>query len=240
MYQLYIANKNYSSWSLRPWLLMRELGIAFEEHLLPFGDTARWSQYRRTSPAGKVPCVVDGERTVWESLAIVEYLAERHTVVWPEDATARAWSRSASAEMHAGFGELRTRCSMSCGVRVRLNEMPPALERDIARLSELWNEGINRFGGPYLAGKAFTAVDAFFAPVAFRVQTYNLALDAVGAAYAARLRSLTGMREWYEAALSETFRDEPHDAELLQFGTVLQDLRAPPDTAPVPAPREKA
>jgi glutathione S-transferase len=229
VYLLYIANKNYSSWSLRPWILMRELGLPFEEHLIPFGDDEAWSAYRKTSAAGKVPCLVDGERTVWESLAIVEYLAERHAVVWSPNATARAWSRSAASEMHAGFSELRTRCPMTCGVRVRLKERPPALERDLARISQLWNQGLDRFGGPYLAGAAFTAVDAFFAPVAFRVQTYDLTLDPAAAAYAARLLGLDGMQEWYAAALRETLRDEPHDEELLQFGTVLQDLRAPAD-----------
>jgi glutathione S-transferase len=129
--------------------------------------------------------------------------------------------------MHAGFSELRNRCAMTCGVRLQLKERPPALERDIARISQLWHEGLDRFGGPYLAGAAFTAVDAFFAPVAFRVQTYGLALDSAAAAYAARLLGLNGMQEWYAAALCETLRDEPHDEELLQFGTVLQDFRAP-------------
>jgi glutathione S-transferase len=226
MYRLYIANKNYSSWSLRPWILMTELGLAFEERLVPFGDEAAWAAYRSVSPAGKVPCLVDGERTVWESLAIVEYLAERHPGVWAQDAAARAWSRSAASEMHAGFGQLRTRCSMSCGVRVKLKETPPALLREVARISDLWCEGIQRFGGPWLAGGAFTAVDAFFAPVTFRIQTYNLTLDPIAMAYATRVLATAGMRAWYAAALRETMRDEPHDVELAQFGTVIEDLRA--------------
>lgn len=228
MYHLYIANKNYSSWSLRPWLLMTELGLPFEEHLIPFGDEAAWAVYRKTSAAGKVPCLVDGERTVWESLAIVEYLAERHAGVWPQDATARAWSRSAASEMHAGFSHLRTHCSVNCGVRVKLKETPPALLRDIARISDLWCEGIERFGGPWLGGSAFTAVDAFFAPVTFRIQTYGLTLDPIAQAYATRVLDMGGMRDWYAAALRETMRDEPHDAEMAQFGTVVQDLRARP------------
>jgi glutathione S-transferase len=225
MYELYIANKNYSSWSLRPWVLMRVLDIPFTERLLPFGDAALWQNFRELSPAGKVPTLVDQGTVVWESLAIVEYLADRHPQVWPANPAARAWARSAAAEMHAGFVELRNRCSMSCGVRVRLNDTAP-LERDLARIGTVWNDGLRRFGGPYLAGKAFTAVDAFFAPVAFRIQSYGLKLDAACTAYTRLLLGLPAMREWYAAGLAETFRDEPHDVEVLQAGTVLEDLRA--------------
>ena len=134
MYELYIANKNYSSWSLRPWVLMRELQIEFTEQLLRFGQTSSWADFRRISPSGKVPCLVDDDTVVWDSLAIAEYLAEHHAGVWPSNSPARAWARSAAAEMHSGFGELRGRCSMSCGVRIRLNDIPAALERDIARI----------------------------------------------------------------------------------------------------------
>jgi glutathione S-transferase len=213
MYELYIANKNYSSWSLRPWVLMRELKIAFREHLVPFGDDLSWESFRKVSPSGKVPCLVDGDTVIWDSLAIAEYLAERHDGVWPADAKARAWARSAAAEMHSGFNELRNRCSMTCGQRVRLNESPPALERDIARLGVLWNDGLRRFGGPFLAGKSFTAVDGFFAPVAYRVQSF-------------RLLGTGAMQAWYADALKETMRDEPHEADVLRLGTVISDVRA--------------
>jgi glutathione S-transferase len=226
MYDLYIANKNYSSWSLRPWVLMRELKIAFREHLVPFGQESSWQNYRKIAPSGKVPCLVDGDTVVWDSLAITEYLAERHAVVWPVHAGARAWARSAAAEMHSGFGELRSGCSMSCGQRIRLNEFPAGLERDLARLSALWNDGLRRFGGPFLAGEAFTAVDAFYAPVAFRIQTYGLTLDAAAGAYAGRLLGLQAMREWYADALEEKLRDQPHDDEVTRVGQVLEDLRA--------------
>jgi glutathione S-transferase len=226
MYQLHIANKNYSSWSLRPWVLLRELDIAFREHLLFFGDAAGWDAYRRISPSGKVPCLIDGETVVWDSLSIVEYLAERHAGVWPKEPGARAWARSAAAEMHSGFDELRNRCSMSCGLRIRLHEFPAALGLDIARLGALWNESLSRFGGPFLAGDAFSAADAFFAPVAFRVQTYGLDLGPVANAYAARLLGLPSMSEWYAAALQETARDVPHEEQTLRMGTVLEDLRA--------------
>src|SRR5688572_18684779 len=117
MYQLYIANKNYSSWSLRPWLLMQQLRIVFSEQVQPFDGTTNWQSFSRFSPTGKVPCLVDAGTTVWDSLAITEYLAERHPKIWPEAATARAWARCASAEMHSGFPVLRDRCGMNCGVR---------------------------------------------------------------------------------------------------------------------------
>jgi glutathione S-transferase len=228
MYQLYIANKNYSSWSLRPWVLMRELGIPFEERFVTFESSGSYSKFRSFSPTGKVPCLQDADTTVWDSLAIAEYLAERHQSVWPADAKARAWARSTAAEMHSGFSVLRDRCTMNCGIRVRLFEMPDALKRDLARLSELWGEGLRRFGGPYLAGERFTNVDAFFAPVAFRIQTYGLELEPHANAYAARLRELKSMQEWYAAALAETVRDWPHEEDAKRLGTWLEDLRAAP------------
>jgi glutathione S-transferase len=226
MYDLYIANKNYSSWSARPWLLMRELDIGFREHLLPFADEPRWHEFRKMAPAGKVPCLVDGDTVVWDSLAIVEYLAERHEAVWPREQRSRAWARSAAAEMHSGFGHLRTRCSMSCGQRVQLHEIPAGLESDLARLSMLWNEGLHRFGGPFLAGNVFSAVDAFYGPVVFRIQTYGLSLDPTASAYADHLLGIRAMREWYAAALEETLRDTSHEEEMLTFGKVLTDMRA--------------
>jgi glutathione S-transferase len=226
MYDLYIANKNYSSWSLRPWALMRELGIEFREHLLFFGQEPNWVGYRKISPSGKVPCLVDGGIVVWDSMAIMEYLGERHEGVWPARSDARAWARSAAAEMHSGFGELRNRCSMSCGIRVRLNEYPDALGRDVARVSALWTDGLRRFGGPFLAGKAFTAVDAFFAPVAFRIQTYGLTLDPAAVAYADRLLGTRSLQEWYVDALKETERDQPHEQDVAQVGRVTEDSRA--------------
>jgi glutathione S-transferase len=225
MYTLYIANKNYSSWSLRPWVLMRELKIEFKEELRPFSEDSNWEAFRTFSPSGKVPCLVDGKIAVWDSLAITEYLAERHSTVWPTQAVARAWARSAAAEMHSGFGVLRERCTMNCGLRVRLNDISPSLQKDVARIDELWNDGLQRHGGPYLAGDTFTAVDAFFAPVAFRVQTYNLALSESARAYASRLLSLPSMQSWYEDALREPWRERAHEEEVKQTGVVVEDLR---------------
>ncbi len=225
MYILYIANKIYSSWSLRPWVLMQELGIPFTEKLFPFEAGSNWSTFRTFSPNGRVPCLHDGELVVWDSLAIVEYLAEQHQGVWPADRAARAWARSATAEMHSGFEALRQQCSMHCGLRVQLREISPALQKDLDRLDELWNQGLTRFGGNFLAGTKFTAVDAFFAPVAFRVQTYDLHLSEPALAYVHRLLSLPSLQSWQTAARQEPWRDESHEAEILQMGTAIADYR---------------
>ncbi len=225
-YTLYIGNKNYSSWSLRPWVLMREQGIPFQEMLMRFTPGSSWDAFRAFSPTGRVPCLRDGNTAIWDSLAIIEYLAERHPGVWPANAQARAWARCAAAEMHSGFSALRNRCSMSCGVRIQLNEITPDLTKDIARLDELWAEGLSRFGGPFLAGDHFTAVDAFFAPVAFRAQTYYLDFAGPSAEYLARLLALPSMQSWYQDALAETFREPEHENESLRAGVVLQDFRA--------------
>ena len=224
MYTLHIGNKNYSSWSLRPWVLMSVLGIPFQERVHVFGPSFTAKSEGR-SPTGKVPCLHDDGRVVWDSLAIAEYLAERHDGVWPADPDARAWARSAAAEMHSGFQALRSVCSMSCGIRVKLHAQGEDLKRDLARLNELWAEGLSRFGGPFLAGPRFTAVDAFFCPVAFRVQTYGLDLGSEAMGYVKRLLALPSMRRWYEAGLAEPYRDAPHDEEIAAAGTVQQDLR---------------
>lgn len=217
---LYIANKNYSSWSLRPWVLLTEARVPFEERLVPFRDRP----YSAFSPSRKVPCLHDGDTVVWDSLAIVEYVAETHPGVWPTDRVARAWARSACAEMHSGFSELRSRCSMSVGVRMRVPSTP-ALQQDLERLDALWRDGLTRFGGPFLAGATFTAADAFFAPVAFRIQTYGLQVH--NRPYVDRLLALPSMRRWNDDALRETFRDVAHESEILAAGQLLEDLRAP-------------
>jgi len=225
---LYIANKNYSSWSLRPWLLMKMLDIPFTEKLVPLIDGGCWDDYRAFSPNGRVPCLHDGDRVIWESLAITEYLAENYPGVWPQDSEARNWARCAAAEMHAGFGALRGECPMSCGVRVRPQSPSAELQHDISRVDELWSEGLVRFGGPFLAGKNFCAVDAFFAPVTFRIQTFNLSLGNKAMAYAQCLLDLDHMCDWYDAALRETWRETAHDREITESGNVITDFRASP------------
>jgi glutathione S-transferase len=225
MLRLFIGNKNYSSWSLRPWLLLKELNIPFEERLVPFGSTANGGGFKSFSPTGRVPCLTDDDRIVWDSLAITEYLGESSPAVWPKDRVARAWARCAAAEMHSGFHTIRDVCTMNCGLRVRVSNWSPSLLSEWKRIDELWCSGLSQFGGPFLAGGEFTAVDAFFAPVAFRVQTYSPELSASATAYASRLLAMPHMTDWYAAALREEWRDEPHEAEARAAGIWLQDLR---------------
>jgi glutathione S-transferase len=207
--------------------VLTELGIPFGEQLLRFGDAAVWLQYRGIVPSGKVPCLKDGPLYVWDSLSIIEYLHERHPGVWPADATARAWARSAAAEMHSGFQPLRSQCPMSCGLRVRLFQRTPQLQQNLARLAQLWDEGLQRFGGPFLAGASFSAVDACYAPVVFRVQTYGLELPSGSAAYCAHMLRQRALQQWYVAALAEPFRDAEDEADCARLGEVTADLRAP-------------
>ena len=204
MYQLHIAEKHISSWSLRAWLLLRTLAIPFAETLhryQPDDLAAQRRGWQAFSPTSKVPVLVDGDTVVWDSLAIVEYVAEAHPQVWPQDKQARAWARSAAAEMHSGFGVLRSQCGF------RLDEVAaPAISADLAaelaRINQLWNEGLQHFGGPFLAGADFSAVDAFYAPVAMRLQCYQLngCLNGAAADYAQRLLNLPAMRQWCEEA----------------------------------------
>lgn len=229
MYTLHIANKNYSTWSLRPWVLLKTLDIPFVEmqHIFP-ADGPSYPVFRKFSPTGFVPVLDDGAIKVWDSLAIVMHVAERHPQVWPADQVARSWARSAAAEMHSGFGALRNACGMNVGIRCATPELTPGLARDLARLDEVWNDGLDRFGGPFLAGAAFSAVDAFFCPVAFRVQSYNLPLRPSSKAYVERLLDLPAMREWYAAGIAEPFREPGHEKETTQAHKVIADHRAAP------------
>ena len=226
-YTLITANRNYSSWSLRPWVLMKALGIAFADRIEPFTRLSNYDEFRAFSPTGQVPVLLDGDRTVWDSLGIALYLAERHPGVWPADEAARAFAQCAVAEMHGGFSALRNDCTMNVGVRVSPRPASPALARDVARIREILEAGLSRFGGPWLAGPAFTALDAFLAPVAFRIRTYGLDVGA-GQAWVDRIIADPAMQEWERAALAETWREESHEAELAAAGTITADHRAQP------------
>ena len=203
MYTLYIGNKNYSTWSLRAWVLMRGAGIPFREQMISLYTPDTPARIRVVSPTGRVPCLHDGDVVVWDSLAIAEYLAERHPGLWPADATARAWARSVSAEMHSGFADLRNEFSMD--VRLRETRLPsPQVAADISRIDAIWREGRERFGrgGDYLCG-AFGIVDAFWCPVAFRFRSYGVEPAGASAAYLRALLALPAMIEWAAAAADE-------------------------------------
>lgn len=226
--KLIIANKNYSSWSLRPWVLMKVLGLPFEEEQVQFAGLDNHADFRRFSPTGQVPVLIDGDRTVWDSLGIALYLGDRFPTVWPSDPDARAWAMCVAAEMHGGFSALRNDCTMNVGVRVSPRPMRDALERDVARIAELIEEGLARFGGPFLAGRTFTAADAFYAPVVFRIRTYDLPVGSLGRAWVTRMLALPAMREWEEAALAEPYREQGHEDELAAAGVITADYRAAP------------
>ena len=223
MLQLYIGNKNYSSWSLRPWLLMRQLGISFEEVLVRFDSFAPDSHFKQTllalAPSGKVPLLVHDGLAVWDSLAISEYLHEAFpdAGVWPAPMADRARARSLCAEMHSGFSSLRTHCPMN--VEAHLPEIgakvwaeQAGVRDDVYRIIDMWSQQLSTHGGPMLFGK-FSAVDAFFAPVCLRLDCYGLPVPAHIQSYMQRVLTLPAMREWIAAALEEKdFRDfeEPY------------------------------
>jgi glutathione S-transferase len=224
-YTLITANRNYSSWSLRPWLLMKGLGLTFEDELQPFTKPSNYEEFRSFSPTGQVPVLLHEGRTIHDSLGITLYLADRHDGVWPTDPDARAWAQCAVVEMHSGFSALRNDCTMNVGVRVKPKPMSDALKANVARIAEIFAEGLSRFGGPFLAGATFTAADAFFAPVAFRVRTYGLDVGTVGQAWVDHILSHPAMLQWESEALAESWREAGHEAELRAAGQVIADYR---------------
>jgi glutathione S-transferase len=223
-YTLITANRNYSSWSLRPWLLMKGLGIGFADRLMPFSKPSNYEEFRAFSPTGQVPVLLHEERTIYDSMGIILYLADRHDGVWPADPDARAWGMCAASEMHSGFSALRNDCTMNVGVRVNPRPMSDVLLADIARIRELWEEGLAHFGGPFLAGAEFSAVDAFYAPVAWRVRTYGLDMGA-GRPWVDHIIAHPAMQQWEAEALQESWREVGHEEELRACGEVIADYR---------------
>ena len=224
-YTLITANRNYSSWSLRPWVLMKALGIAFTDRIEPFTKPDNYHDFRRFSSTGQVPVLIDGERRIADSLAIALYLAERHPGVWPTNEAARIFAQGAACEMHGGFGHLRNDCTMNVGVRVRPKPMSEGLQRNVARVREIFEAGLSQFGGPWLAGAEFSAADAFFAPVAFRIRTYGLDVGA-GQAWVDRILAHPAMLQWEAEALAEEWREVSHEGELAAAGMITADYRS--------------
>jgi glutathione S-transferase len=213
MIQLYIANKNYSSWSMRPWVMLRQAGIEFEEVYVRFDSFAPDSQFKAAlhgvNPVGKVPVLVHDGLAVWDTLAIAEYVAELFPdkQLWPQDRTARARARSICAEMHSGFVGLRSACPMN--IEAHLPEMgalalrdKPAVRADLQRIVSMWSSLLAEYGGPMLFGH-FTIADAYFAPVVMRIKTYALPVPADVAAYMDRVCALPGVKAWIDEALAE-------------------------------------
>jgi glutathione S-transferase len=211
-YRLVIGNKNWSSWSLRPWLAMKRAGLAFEEINIRLRRPDSKAQILRHSPSGLVPTLIDGDLAIWDSLAILEYLAEQHPTagLWPADRAARALARSASAEIHAGFHALRQSCSMELLARAPVSSLPPEAESDVKRIITLWRACRTGFGGggPFLFAE-FSAADAMYAPVASRFRTYLPDLapfgdDGTAQAYVETIFAMPEMAVWTEGARAET------------------------------------
>jgi glutathione S-transferase len=225
MLTLYIGNKNYSSWSMRPWVLLKQAGIPFEERLIRFDSFAGDSRFKenvlKVNPAGRVPVLVDEGFAVWDSLAIVEYLAEKFPdrQVWPGEPRRRARARSVCAEMHSGFAALRSHCPMNVeaalphiGALVWRDQ--PAVRSDVERIVGMWSALLEEHGGPMLFG-GFSAADAFFAPVCMRIRGYALPVPDPIADYVRRVCALPAVAAWMEAALAEkdfVVFDEPYRA----------------------------
>jgi glutathione S-transferase len=214
--KLLIGNKNYSSWSLRPWLLLKQAGISFEEELLRFGTPDFAARVKRHSPAGRVPVLVDGELAIWDSLAIAEYVAEKFPDkgLWPDATPARALARSICAEMHSGFSDLRSRMTMNCQTHFTNVLFDVKVRREAARIVDIWQDARQRFGGtsPFLFGR-FTVADAFFAPVTIRFSGYGVPLPPVAQQYVDTILALPAMQQWIAAAKAETelyAPDEPY------------------------------
>lgn len=213
MLKLFIGNKNYSSWSMRPWVLMHQAGIKFDEIMVRFDSFEANSEFKKTlsakSPTGKVPLLQDGELFIWDTLAIAEYLAETFPErnLWPKDKKQRARARSYCAEMHSSFTALRSNCPMN--IEAGLSEIgaivwrdKPAVQADVARISAMWEEALARSNGPMLFGE-FSIADAYFAPVVSRFQTYALPVSSNIAAYMKRVFELDAVAQWKKAALAE-------------------------------------
>ena len=203
---IYLGNKNYSSWSLRPWLALKQTGAAFDEEVIPLSEAATRSTVLRFSPSGRVPALKHNELTVWDSLAICEYLAETFPAakLWPDDKAARAVAWAVSAEMHSGFAALRNHLPMNMRSSFPNRGVTPEVQADINRITAIWRDCRKRFGaaGPFLFG-GFTIADAMYAPVVSRFRTYKIELEAEAQAYADAVWALPALQEWLTAAKNE-------------------------------------
>lgn len=207
MLKLVIGERNYSSWSLRPWLAIKQAGLPFEEVFIRLRDASTKSEILKHSPSGKIPCLIDGKTVVWDSLSICEYLAEKSPALWPGDRKARAEARSVSAEMHSGFAALRQYLPMDIHASKPYEERTPDVNADIARVVAIWEECRKNYAkaGPFLFG-SFTIADAMYAPVVWRFLTYVVELPPASREWVETMAALPAMQEWRAAALAEKAR----------------------------------
>jgi glutathione S-transferase len=213
MLKVVVGNKKYSSWSLRPWLVLKHTGVPFEETVvaLDMPDTAQ--NIRKLSPSGRVPALIDGEVTVWDSLAVCEYLNEKlpEKRLWPKDSAARARARSVAAEMHSGFVNLRNDCSMKIVQQYPPKKLRPETQADVDRIVEIWEDCLKRSGGPYLFGKELCIADAFYAPVVSRFRTYSIPVSGAAKAYCDAIWAWPALQAWVADAEKETLRAKLHE-----------------------------
>jgi len=214
--KLIFANKNYSSWSLRPWLVLKHFNIPFDEEMVLLSGEGWQEKIRKKSPSGKVPVLVDGDVVIPETIAIMEYLHDKYPAkgIWPSNRVERALARSAAAEMHGGFNALRNEAPMNLRASHPGKVDPDLVAADLKRVERLWGELISRSGGPYLFG-SFTAADAMFAPLATRIRTYELAVTDLAMEYVEAIYALPAFQEWLAEAVKETWTVEHDEIDVL-------------------------
>jgi glutathione S-transferase len=204
MFKLIIGSHNYSSWSLRPWLAAKQAGLSFEEVSIPLRQSTTKAEILKYSPSGKVPCLVDGQTIVWESLSICEYLAEKTPTLWPSESKARAEARSIASEMHSGFPAMRQGMPLDVRASLPFLESSGEVRTDVARVVSIWEDCRQRYAdkGPFLFGH-FTNADAMYAPIVFRFLTYHVELPGASQAWVETMAALPAMQEWRQAAIAE-------------------------------------
>ena len=211
--KIILGNKKYSSWSLRPWLALKLTGAPFEEQVVALDMPDTDANIRKFSPSGRVPALIDGQLTIWDSLAICEYLNEKFpgAQLWPQDAASRARARSISAEMHSGFMNLRNDCSMKIVQQYPYKPLKPETQADVDRIVAIWSDCLRVHGGPFLFGSRPGIVDCMYAPVVSRFRTYSIPLPAAAQKYADHIWSWPVLQEWVAAARAETLRAKHHE-----------------------------
>jgi glutathione S-transferase len=213
MLKIVVGNKKYSSWSLRPWLVLKHAGEPFEEIVVPLDMPDTAANIRKYSPSGRVPALIDGDITVWDSLAIAEYLHEKFPAkrLWPKDAAQRARARSLAAEMHSGFTNLRNDCSMKIVQQYPYKPLRPETQAEVDRIVAIWEESLKRSGGPFLFGKELCIADAFYAPVVSRVRTYSIPVSGAAKSYCETIWAWPALQAWVADAQRETLRARLHE-----------------------------